>query len=125
MFIFTDNRNIIQNFSTTMSEQIIYSDDNQTTIIGVNYLLDTGIYLAGWNVNNVYEINENLPEYITFDSTCGTEKYMYTPEDGFFQNPDWVRPPFTTDELQERYDYLLSILTPAQMDAFENEFPEE
>lgn len=129
MYILTSDNNIIQAISETLNLNDFddYEREKQegnNEILKPNYLLDIGIYLSNWNISNVYEVLE-IPNYITKEKVFGTEKYMYTQEDGFFQNPNWVRSALTTDELQERYDYLLSILTPAQMDAFENEFPEE
>lgn len=85
-YVITDKDNVI----IALSETIGYEENG-------NVLINNGTSaIAASLVKEVYEVND-VPENIT------GAKYCYAPNDGFYENPNYVEPP---KPVEERLDIL-------------------
>lgn len=80
MYVFTEKED---NRITCISETLEYQSNG-------NPVVKNGAYAIGYPVN-IYE-NVEVPEGVI------ENKYCYTPEQGFYKNPNWQAPPMSLEE---------------------------
>lgn len=98
MYVITEKKD---NRITCISETLTYQSNG-------NPVVKNGSYAIGYPVN-IYE-NIEIPEGVCED------KYCYTPDDGFYKNPNWQAPPMSLEERVAIIEDLLIEQYESEMD---------